>query len=130
MGYCTFKDLYLDLRLLIKFRLVTDYLQSHHLFLLVVEGLEHLSERTVAQPADDLVSVGYRISSGYFGLAGGTGVIFDGLDSSGSDVVDIISKNLLFFEGSEEGILLLFLIFPNFNGMASLSRRVLENRVH
>jgi hypothetical protein len=77
----------------------------------------------VAQSVYYLVAVRHRVSRRHPRLAAAAREILYRPDPSWSDVVDLVSQDFLFFERSEEGVLVLFLLL-GLDGLAALVGRV------
>lgn len=119
-----FQDLDLYFGLLIELGLVSDDLQGHHFSLLVVEGLEHLTEGSLSEAIQDLVPIGDRITCGYLSLAGAACEILDGMDTSGPNIVNFIPQDFLPFQLGQKRVLLFLLIFLDRYRPAPLLHRI------
>ena len=120
MHECCLKDFYLYFCLTIEFRFVSDYLQCHHLFLLVIKSFKNLTERAVAKSTYYFVPICYGITSCYSSLTLFIGKIFEGIDSPFANIKNLIAKDFFLLKSSQEGVLLLFFGLFHLDGVTSL----------
>jgi len=114
-------DLYFCL--LVELGLISNDLQSDHLFLLMVKSLENLAKRAVSQPTDHFISICNGISSCNSSLTCGISEVLDTVDPSRTDIKYFIAKHLLFLELSQERVFFYLLRLSDLYSAAAFIRR-------